>query len=56
MTIQERAHIIAIARILGCTMTDVEIIGKYSEHYQEALKSLSKDAKIGEVEIFKRPF
>lgn len=56
MDLQEQARIIALARLCGSTLTDKEILDKYSQYYQDALKSITADSKPAKVEVFKRPF
>lgn len=53
MSKEERAKVVAIARLAGVAGTDKEIIDRYTAYYQTALKSLSAPA---EVEIIGRPW
>ena len=56
MDITEKAQIIAIAKLLGTTKSDQEILEEYSRYYQEALVNLKTKAEPSRVEVFKRPF
>lgn len=56
MTIDERAKIVAFARLLGVTGSDKEIFDKYWEYYQNAQKSLRESEPMPTVRVMKRPF
>ena len=54
--IKDRAHVVALARLLGATGTDKEIFDQYWEYYQNALTSLTEQTIENPVTIIKRPF
>lgn len=54
LTLNQRAMIIAIARMCGITGSNKEIYDKFWETYKDVFKQ-EPDEK-GKVEIFKRPF
>jgi len=56
MTVEEKAKIIALARLAGVTGEDSEILDKYSEYYQTTLESLKKQVPSPTVKVIKRPF
>jgi len=56
MDIKEKAHAVALAKLLGCTLPDTEIIEKYTTYYQEAFELMEKELKPGTVGIVKRTF
>lgn len=56
MTIPEKAHIIAVAKLCGVTLPDDLILKKYGEYFAEAQQALTADCKEPVAEIFKRPF
>ncbi len=45
MDINEKAKIIALAKTLGCEMTDMDTIEKYEQHYKETRDALNKAVK-----------
>lgn len=51
----QKAKIIAFAKLLGVEMEDKEIIAKFEEYYNNAIKSLS-DTQTPKCEVFNKPF
>lgn len=57
MTSQEKASLIAFARLLGVSGSDDEILATYEKYYNAAFKSLSEKPIEGNpVTVIKRPF
>lgn len=54
MTIQEQAHIVAIVKLCGSSLSNDEILHKYDQYRREYLSSENPGS--GKVEVFKRPF
>ena len=56
MDLQEKARVLALAKLSGIDKTDSEILETYSQYFQEALKKLQNNTEPAKVEVFKRPF
>lgn len=56
LTTQEKANIIALARLVGITDKSEDILNRYEQLYKEAFASLSSATASAKVEVFKRPF
>lgn len=56
MTVEEKAKIIALARLTGVTGEDFEILDKYSEYYQKTMKSFIDQAPKPTVKVVDRSF
>lgn len=54
MGYEDKARIVAFARLLGVTGTNQEIFDKYWEYYQAALPTFAPVVKPAEVEIVRR--
>jgi hypothetical protein len=52
----EKAKIVAFAKLCGATGTPIEILEKYDEYFKEALEFLSQQSEQVEAKVFKRPF
>ncbi len=56
MEIEEKAKIIAFAKLLGVDGSDMEILDKFEKYYQSAMKSQTPQTIKGNpVTVFKRP-
>ncbi len=51
----QKAELIAFAKLLGVNLSNEEIIAKFEEYYDEAIKSLPNEQS-GECQVFNRPF
>lgn len=56
MTREDKAKAVALAKLLGSTLSTSELLEQYSHYYQEAIDELGKDEKPSTVTSFKRPF
>lgn len=57
MGIDEKAKIIAFAKLLGVDGSDKEILDKFEKFYQSALKSQTEQTiESNSVTVLKRPF
>ena len=56
MTAEEKANIIALAKLAGVTGEDSDILDKYSEYYKATLESFKKQAPKPTVTVINRPF
>jgi len=54
MDIQEKAKIIALAKLLGCTLPNSEVLDKYSQYFQESLEEIRKITKLSTATIGSR--
>lgn len=56
MKIEDKARIVALARLAGVTRDDSEILDKYCEYYQKTFESLMSQVQKPTVEVINRPF
>ena len=56
MTIEEKAEIVALARLAGVTGDDSEILDKYCEYYQKTFESLKAKVPNPTVKVIDRSF
>lgn len=55
MTLDEKAKIVALARLLGVAGSDKEIFDKYWEYYQDAKENLAKTETTPQAKACRRP-
>ena len=56
MSLEEKAKVIALARLCGINETGENILKKYTALYKIAFSELTQDSGPAEVAVFKRPF